>query len=541
LKELKKHPGLRGNTYFNVFTVDSYQGEENDIILLSLVRSNDFLGIGFLESKNRLVVALSRARRGLYLFGNAITLTAAETSDIGIGRDVLWTPVISFMKAQGRFDLDGGLPITCSNHGTTLEIREADDWLGLAGGCDEDCVGILPCGHNCPLKCHHFEHSIVICRVACPKILACGHGCSHYCGEPCECSHCEESQGCIDDGDYMAPITDQGYTGDLPRELTTDILDESDVPTLSRLPKYSLGKGVISPSQSERYSPKILGSARNSDPGSYDLMPGDQFAATRSCKSTFMSSSTTSLRSGPGMPYQWQNWDAKKSDAEMAEKARLLEAEKPRVDASKLVYNDTWRPATVENGVRFLSGPERKVVPRLENNDQSPARGVKVAPTRKVDVAVAKTSDDDDIADIIAQMTGFSFSKSHPVRSFTTPELASTNVSDLMGLELFSPPDCATHAPSSDYASPPNPINSEQVQDGSSITLVDNVISSTVDGSRRGIFEAKSPLKDTSPKAAAAEIVQNENLIDLDEADPPPAVISTAPKVFPIVIDDLLI
>jgi helicase required for RNAi-mediated heterochromatin assembly 1 len=472
LKELKKHPGLRGNTYFNVFTVDSYQGEENDIILLSLVRSNDFLGIGFLESKNRLVVALSRARRGLYLFGNAITLTAAETSDIGIGRDVLWTPVITFMKAQGRFDLDGGLPITCSNHGTTLEIREADDWLGLAGGCDKDCVGILPCGHNCPLKCHHFEHSIVICRVACPKILACGHGCSHYCGEPCDCSHCEESHGSIDDGDYMAPIT------------------------------------------------------RNSDPvHCYDLMPGNQFAATSSCKATHINLSTTSLRSGPGMPDQWKNWDAKKSDAEMAEKARLLEAEKPRVDASKLVYNDTWRPATVENGMRVLSGPERKVVRRLENNDQSPTRGVMVPPTRKVDAAVAKASDDGDIADIIAQMSGFSFSKHHPVHSFTSPELASTNVSDLVGLELFSSPDHATHAPSSDNASPPTPVNTEKVQHDSSITLVDHVIFSPVDGSRRGVFEAKSPLKDTSPKAAAAEMIQNVNLIDLDEADPPPATL----------------
>ena len=48
-----------------VTTVDSYQGEENDIILLSLVRSNVQEKIGFLQSANRVCVALSRARKGV--------------------------------------------------------------------------------------------------------------------------------------------------------------------------------------------------------------------------------------------------------------------------------------------------------------------------------------------------------------------------------------------------------------------------------------------------------------------------------------------
>jgi helicase required for RNAi-mediated heterochromatin assembly 1 len=45
-----------------VTTVDNYQGEENDFILLSLVRSNNEDKIGFLEVENRVCVALSRAR-----------------------------------------------------------------------------------------------------------------------------------------------------------------------------------------------------------------------------------------------------------------------------------------------------------------------------------------------------------------------------------------------------------------------------------------------------------------------------------------------
>lgn len=47
-----------------VTTVDNFQGEENEIIILSLVRSNNGGGIGFLKLENRACVALSRARDG---------------------------------------------------------------------------------------------------------------------------------------------------------------------------------------------------------------------------------------------------------------------------------------------------------------------------------------------------------------------------------------------------------------------------------------------------------------------------------------------
>jgi hypothetical protein len=50
--------------------VDNFQGEESDIILLSLVRSNENANIGFLKIENRVCVALSRARKGMYIVGN---------------------------------------------------------------------------------------------------------------------------------------------------------------------------------------------------------------------------------------------------------------------------------------------------------------------------------------------------------------------------------------------------------------------------------------------------------------------------------------
>ncbi|KAL4429288.1 hypothetical protein ABPG74_013594 [Tetrahymena malaccensis] len=53
-----------------VFTVDQYQGEENEIVILSCVRSNSQNEIGFLEFENRINVAFSRARQGFICLGN---------------------------------------------------------------------------------------------------------------------------------------------------------------------------------------------------------------------------------------------------------------------------------------------------------------------------------------------------------------------------------------------------------------------------------------------------------------------------------------
>jgi len=58
--------------------VDKFQGEENDIILLSLVRSNENARIGFLRTENRVCVALSRARKGFYIIGNMDNLTKSS-------------------------------------------------------------------------------------------------------------------------------------------------------------------------------------------------------------------------------------------------------------------------------------------------------------------------------------------------------------------------------------------------------------------------------------------------------------------------------
>jgi hypothetical protein len=58
----------------SVNTVDGFQGQERDIVMISLVRSNDKGEIGFLSDLRRMNVAMTRARMKLIIFGDKETL-----------------------------------------------------------------------------------------------------------------------------------------------------------------------------------------------------------------------------------------------------------------------------------------------------------------------------------------------------------------------------------------------------------------------------------------------------------------------------------
>jgi superfamily I DNA and/or RNA helicase len=64
-------------------TVDSFEGREEDMVVISLVRSNERGRIGFLRVPNRLNVAISRARHLVVCVGDAATLRAGEETMYG--------------------------------------------------------------------------------------------------------------------------------------------------------------------------------------------------------------------------------------------------------------------------------------------------------------------------------------------------------------------------------------------------------------------------------------------------------------------------
>jgi superfamily I DNA and/or RNA helicase len=68
-----------------VDTVDSYQGKENRIVILSTVRNNPKLNPGFLRSPNRINVAMSRAMERLVIVG-ATSMWRGRNEELPLGR-----------------------------------------------------------------------------------------------------------------------------------------------------------------------------------------------------------------------------------------------------------------------------------------------------------------------------------------------------------------------------------------------------------------------------------------------------------------------
>lgn len=75
-QQIKKREEFRPfRSVISVNTVDGFQGQERDIIMISLVRSNDNGQIGFLNDLRRMNVAMTRARMKLIIFGDKATLS----------------------------------------------------------------------------------------------------------------------------------------------------------------------------------------------------------------------------------------------------------------------------------------------------------------------------------------------------------------------------------------------------------------------------------------------------------------------------------
>jgi len=77
----------------HINTIDSFQGQERDVIILSLVRSNSESVIGFLKDYRRMNVAMTRARKKLIIIGDSAT----------IGNDKYYAQLLDYIESKGTY------------------------------------------------------------------------------------------------------------------------------------------------------------------------------------------------------------------------------------------------------------------------------------------------------------------------------------------------------------------------------------------------------------------------------------------------------
>ncbi|KAI9790938.1 MAG: hypothetical protein M1833_001737 [Piccolia ochrophora] len=156
-------------------TVDNFQGEEAKVVILSTVRSNADNRVGFMKTQNRINVAVSRARDGLYIIGNASCMKSSG----------MWSEIIALHSQKRRIGSSFG--IYCQRHPHRCRSAARADDFKAVKDCDVPCGGVLQCGHVCGSTCHPWElHSQMTCLAECTKVHAgCGHRCQRQCGEPC--------------------------------------------------------------------------------------------------------------------------------------------------------------------------------------------------------------------------------------------------------------------------------------------------------------------------------------------------------------------
>jgi len=173
-------------------TVDNFQGEEADIVIVSLVRSNRDGKIGFLKEEQRVNVLMSRARYGLYIIGNKDTFLSSSK-----GKHV-WKPILQMMEVRQ------GLPTYCMLHPNDdpIELSDIASFRKYRpnGGCSRPCSYRMLCGHVCPLCCHpadpHHQAAQKKCCEPCkrfPPECSLNHPCPKFCKD--ECGPCEALVG----------------------------------------------------------------------------------------------------------------------------------------------------------------------------------------------------------------------------------------------------------------------------------------------------------------------------------------------------------
>jgi hypothetical protein len=169
-------------------SIDNFQGEEADIVVISLVRSNPRGDIGFMKEAQRVNVLMSRARHGMFFLGNSSTLRESRK-----GRHV-WNPILDALQQQGH--LLKGLPTYCQIHPAdeAIVLSSIQDFRTFRpnGGCNRLCNFRMDCGHACNLNCHPFDRAHERVQKNCcepcmriPPECHVNHPCPKLCKDDC--------------------------------------------------------------------------------------------------------------------------------------------------------------------------------------------------------------------------------------------------------------------------------------------------------------------------------------------------------------------
>ena len=122
-------------------TIDNYQGDENDFIIISLVRSNDENILGFLSLRNRRCVAQSRSRCGLYFIGNFKMFNKNQN----------WVAMLDKMSKNKQ--VTRSITLVCPKHYQSKKSATSSQDLSSKGLCNLMCATRMECGHACNKPC----------------------------------------------------------------------------------------------------------------------------------------------------------------------------------------------------------------------------------------------------------------------------------------------------------------------------------------------------------------------------------------------------
>ena len=142
----------------DVQTIDMFQGDENDVVIVSTTRSNSKNNPGFMAKLNRRCVAQSRGKSGVYFIGNGKTLSAVPPDESSRNSDLTWSPFLEALRKDGCYGDE--MIVACKNHKEVTKRLKVGDSFPSSSNllCERKCFVKHNCGiHRCQRNCQPYH------------------------------------------------------------------------------------------------------------------------------------------------------------------------------------------------------------------------------------------------------------------------------------------------------------------------------------------------------------------------------------------------